>query len=189
MPILLTTTAAPTSPIPVDPTALVLVPARAMPLIMASHHTLPPILNDAHNPAHKLVVEQAKAYGIDCIAKKGYFLAPGTSCKSYVYCKPTGAIYSFTCPGEYVYNAEKGTFDSWGCCSWLNHADLAEICDWPENVLCLTASSHTIPQTPRRRWRRRTRRSLSVSAKTTVPDFVCPFGEGYFSDISNNCLR
>ncbi|XP_055338996.1 uncharacterized protein LOC129588681 [Paramacrobiotus metropolitanus] len=157
------TTAAPAAVV----TTAAAAPARAMPLIMDGLATAPPVLNDALT-ANTKPTEPHKTYGVDCYGKRGYFLSPGTGCKSYVFCKPSGALYGFTCPGEYLYNADK------------------EICDWPENVLCLAASSHSVPQPPNQHWQR-SAVDIAPRLRRSLP-FTCPYGNAYFADVASNCL-
>ena len=111
------TTAAP--PGALTTTVIVAKPPLA-PLMMlegglsAAGGTANPLLADA---GRTIPTDPLRSHGVDCYGKKGYYLQPGQACKAYVFCKPTGAIYSFTCPGDYLYNAEKGR---WLKCKTLN---------------------------------------------------------------------
>ncbi|GAU88315.1 hypothetical protein RvY_01036-2 [Ramazzottius varieornatus] len=179
MPPAVTTTAIPLPAATTTPIAVV----RSMPLMydpLLGYSNLNHPLSDAIKPKSKIptsTMDPVKSFGVDCYGKKGYFLSPGTSCKSYVFCKPHGAIYSFTCPGEYLYNAEK------------------EICDWPDNVICASTSSRTAPKGSLRRWRRALASSnvaidtLSTSAIGVVDSsFVCPNASGYFANQDDSCF-
>ena len=65
---------------------------------------------------------------------------------------------------------------------------LLEICDWPENVLCLPSSSLTIPKSPTRRWRRSVA-DVTDSATQTLAASECSGPSGYFANVTDGCLR
>ena len=70
------------------PAAVVkLMPLMYDPLLgYSSNH----LLSDAVRTKSKVptsTMDPVKSFGVDCYGKKGYFLTPGTSCKSYVFCK------------------------------------------------------------------------------------------------------
>ncbi|OQV21631.1 hypothetical protein BV898_04531 [Hypsibius exemplaris] len=159
------------SPLPGGTTVIVAKPPLA-PLVMdATGGTPNPMLADAAGKTGRTIpTDPLRSHGVDCYGKKGYFLSPNTACKSYVFCKPTGAIYSFTCPGDYLYNADK------------------EICDWPENVLCLPGSSHTVPKPPTRRWRRNVSATIENGTAKHSEPAECSGPSGYFANVTDGCL-